>query len=106
MSAYVGSSKNLKDSKDRRKHGLATEQFLVSSYVGSSKNLKDLKDRRSGPRSKRDPKAKNAFPAVLSTEGRAVVLCWEKLLPIGPKKDLKGRDSYAARRLRAGVPRS
>ena len=27
-----------------RKHGLFTEQFPVSAYVGSSKNLKDLKD--------------------------------------------------------------
>ena len=27
-----------------RKHGLSTEQFPVSAYVGSSKNLKDLKD--------------------------------------------------------------
>ena len=26
-----------------RKHGLSTEQFPVSAYVGSSKNLKDLK---------------------------------------------------------------
>ena len=25
-------------------HGLSTEQFPVSAYVGSSKNLKDLKD--------------------------------------------------------------
>ena len=32
VSAYVGSSKNLKD------------LFPVSAYVGSSKNLKDLKD--------------------------------------------------------------
>jgi len=28
----------------QRKHGLSTEQFPVSAYVGSSKNLKDLKD--------------------------------------------------------------
>ena len=27
-----------------RKHGLSTEQFPVSAYVGSSKNLKNLKD--------------------------------------------------------------
>ena len=27
-----------------RKHGLSTEQFPVSAYAGSSKNLKDLKD--------------------------------------------------------------
>ena len=27
-----------------RKHGLSTEQFPVSAYVGSSKNLKDLKE--------------------------------------------------------------
>ena len=27
-----------------RKHGLSTEQVPVSAYVGSSKNLKDLKD--------------------------------------------------------------
>ena len=27
-----------------RKHGLSTKQFPVSAYVGSSKNLKDLKD--------------------------------------------------------------
>ena len=26
-----------------RKHGLSTEQFPVSAYLGSSKNLKDLK---------------------------------------------------------------
>ena len=26
-----------------RKHGLSKEQFPVSAYVGSSKNLKDLK---------------------------------------------------------------
>ena len=29
-----------------RKHGFSTEQFPVSAYVGSSKNLKDLKDLR------------------------------------------------------------
>jgi len=28
-----------------RKHGLSTEQFPVSAYTGSSKNLKDLKER-------------------------------------------------------------
>jgi len=28
---------------EERKHGLYTEQFPVSAYVGSSKNLKDLK---------------------------------------------------------------
>ena len=28
-----------------RKHGLSTEKFPVSAYVGSSKNLKDLKAR-------------------------------------------------------------
>jgi len=33
--------------KRRSKHGLSTEQFPVSAYVGSSKNLKDLKDRPS-----------------------------------------------------------
>ena len=30
-----------------RKHGLSTEQFPVSAYAGSSKNLKDLKMPRS-----------------------------------------------------------
>ena len=30
---------------NERKHGLSTEQFPVSAYVGSSKNLKDLKNR-------------------------------------------------------------
>ena len=29
--------------RSERKHGLSTEQFPVSAYVGSSKNLKDLK---------------------------------------------------------------
>ena len=29
---------------DERKHGLSTAQFPVSAYAGSSKNLKDLKD--------------------------------------------------------------
>jgi hypothetical protein len=29
----------------KRKHGLFTEPVPVSAYVGSSKNLKDLKDR-------------------------------------------------------------
>ena len=29
-----------------RKHGLSTEQFPVSAYVGTSKNLKALKDWR------------------------------------------------------------
>ena len=28
----------------RKEAGLSTEQFPVSAYVGSSKNLKDLKD--------------------------------------------------------------
>jgi len=36
--------------RSERKHGLSTEQFPVSAYVGSSKNLKDLK-RRSNSRS-------------------------------------------------------
>ena len=30
--------------RSERKHGLSTEQVPVSAYVGSSKNLKDLKD--------------------------------------------------------------
>ena len=30
--------------RSERKHGLSTEQFPVSAYVRSSKNLKDLKD--------------------------------------------------------------
>ena len=30
--------------RSERKHGLFTEQFPVSAYVGSSKNLKDLKE--------------------------------------------------------------
>ena len=29
--------------------------------------------------------SKNAFPAVLATEGRVVGLCWEKLQSNGPK---------------------
>ena len=29
---------------DERKHGLSTQQFPVSAYVGSSKNLKDVKE--------------------------------------------------------------
>jgi len=29
-----------------RKHGLSTEQFPVSAYVGSSKNLKDILPRQ------------------------------------------------------------
>jgi len=33
-------------SRPERKHGFSTEQFPVSAYVGSSKNLKDLKDPR------------------------------------------------------------
>ena len=28
--------------RSERKHGLSTEQFPVSAYVGSSENLKDL----------------------------------------------------------------
>ena len=36
-------------------------------------------------RATRDPKAKNAFSAVLSTEGRVVGLWWAKLKPQGPK---------------------
>ena len=30
--------------QSERKHGLSTEQFPVSAYGGSSKNLKDLQD--------------------------------------------------------------
>jgi len=33
-----------------RKHGLSTKQFPGSAYVGSSKNLKDLKDRSEAAR--------------------------------------------------------
>jgi hypothetical protein len=51
VSAYVGSSKNLKDLKVLKdlkdlkdQHGLFTEQFPVSAHVGSSKNPTDLKD--------------------------------------------------------------
>jgi len=43
VSAYVGSSKNLKDLKKDLTEMLA-EQVPVSAYVGSSKNLKDLKE--------------------------------------------------------------
>ena len=38
-----------------RKHGLSTEQFSVSAYVGSSKSLKDLRELGQallGPRSR------------------------------------------------------
>ena len=34
--------------RDERKHRLSTEPVPVSAYVGSSKNPKDLKDRRGG----------------------------------------------------------
>ena len=34
---------NILTSSRYRKHGLSTEPFPVSAYVGSSKNLKDLK---------------------------------------------------------------
>ena len=44
MFAHVGLPQKLKDLKSERKHGLSTEQFPVSAYVGSSKNLKDLKE--------------------------------------------------------------
>jgi len=33
----------------KRKHGLSADQFPVSAYVGSSKNLKDLKGPRADP---------------------------------------------------------
>ena len=32
--------------ESEKKHGLSTEQFPVSAYIGSSKDLKDLKDLR------------------------------------------------------------
>ena len=51
----------------------------MSAYVGSSKNLKNLK---------------NAFSAVLSTEGRVVGLCWAKLKPKGPKERPQGLGSF------------
>ena len=35
--------------RSERKHGLSTEQFPVSAYVGSSKNLKGLKGAVSDP---------------------------------------------------------
>ena len=75
----------------------------VSAYVGSSKNLKDLKDShaRLRPLCHRwepcalegwileilccDPKGSRAFLRVLATEGRGVGLCWEKSKPKGPK---------------------
>ena len=43
-SEYVQQARCLEQAT-KRKHGLSTEQFPVSAYVGSSKNLKDLKDR-------------------------------------------------------------
>ncbi|KAJ1475145.1 hypothetical protein T484DRAFT_3201116 [Baffinella frigidus] len=39
---------------------------------------------------------KKSFPAVLSTEGRVVGICWEKLKPQGPKE---GRGQLAGTRL-------
>jgi len=40
--------------RDERKHGLSTEPVPVSAYVGSSKNLKDLKDVSWGSRDPTD----------------------------------------------------
>ena len=42
--------------------------------------------------------AKNAFSAVLSTEGRVVGPCWEKLKPKGPK-GLEGNQEFLAETL-------
>jgi len=45
MSEVVAGAAALPPADFARKHGLSTEQFPVSAYVGSSKNLKDLKGR-------------------------------------------------------------
>ena len=73
MSAYGGSSKNLTDLKDLRKHGLSTEQFPVSAYIGSSKNIKDLND----------VIRKEAWLFYRTSSGGR--LCWELEGPQGPK---------------------
>ena len=36
--------------------------------------------------------SKDAFAAVLSTEGRVVGPCWEKLKPKGPKRPIKKQE--------------
>ena len=38
-----------------------------------------------GPKGPKGSESINAFSAVLSTEGRVVGPCWEKLKPKGPK---------------------
>ena len=45
-----------------------------------------------GPRRTRRSGSKNAFSAVLSTEGRVVKSCWEKLKPKGSKNKNRKRD--------------
>ena len=71
---------DLKD-PDERKHGLSTEQFPVSAYVGSSKNLKDLKLAAilctGGP----DVIRKEAWPFYRTISG--VRLRWELAEPKG-----------------------
>ena len=59
----------------------------MSAYVGSSKNLEDLTDLKAGGPlryTESRPGAKMFSLQILSTEGRAVGLCWAKLKPQGP----------------------
>jgi len=65
--------------QDERKHGFSTEQFPVSAYVGSSQNLKDLKDGTlldggiAPPRI--DPEGLNASSILEKVPGETCVRC-------------------------------
>jgi len=47
--------------------------------------------------------SKNAFSAVLFTEGRVVGLCWAKLKPKGPKADVIQKEAWPFYRTISGV---
>ena len=67
----------------------------VLAYVGRIHSLKDLKarsilpsipsTRASALKKKKRSEGKKTLSALLSTEGRVVGPCWEKLNPKGPK---------------------
>jgi hypothetical protein len=64
--------------RSERKHGLSTEQFPVSAYIGSSKNLKDLTDlfSRAIRNRERRPDPQRAESPAHGSSTAVLILAW------------------------------
>ena len=81
--------------RERRRRDKRLELYKAAGAIhGQTPTERVRKEREARnllvPRCLWKAKLDPAFPAVLSTEGRVVGLCWEKLRPKGPKKKALG----------------